>query len=212
MQSLNTCEHHASIAFMQRDFNQRPESVPESTVDCFPDNIIMIGPMGSGKTTIGRRLADMLGKHFVDCDQTLEQRLGVNISLIFDLEGEEGFRQREHLMLKELCLQNNTVLATGGGSVLRAENRELLKQFGTVVYLETSVTQQLSRLERDKTRPLLQRPDREQHLRKLAQQRNPLYAEIADVMVKAKNLPVDQMARHTLSVLRQQFEASGCHQ
>lgn len=211
---MDSCWLRASIAFVQCESNHRSVNMLEKTAgnlpENIPENIVMIGPMGSGKTTIGRRLADMLGKQFVDCDQTLEQRLGVNISLIFDLEGEEGFRHREHLMLKELCLQKNIVLATGGGSILRPENRELLRRFGTVVYLETSVKQQISRLERDKARPLLQRPDREEHLYKLAEQRNPLYSEIADITVKARDLPVEQMAQHTLSILQQQFESSQC--
>ncbi len=175
-----------------------------------PSNIVLIGPMGSGKTTIGRCLASLLGKHFVDCDHTLEQRLGVNIALVFDLEGEQGFRKREHQVIKELCQQKDTVLATGGGSVLMAVNREQLKKFGTVVYLETSVRQQLSRLERDKTRPLLQRPDREQQLQRLAVQRNPIYTKMADITIQAKDLPVEHMAGHLVVELQKYVESPKC--
>ncbi len=188
----------ASIAPMQCDSNKMPE------------NIVLIGPMGSGKTTIGKRLSVLLGKQFIDCDHTLEQRLGVNIALIFDLEGEQGFRKREHQMIKEICGHSNVILATGGGSVLMEANCELLKNFGTVVYLKTSVRQQLARLERDKTRPLLQRPDREQHLHQLAEKRNPIYAGLADITIQAKDLPVEQMARHTLTVLEQYAKAPEC--
>lgn len=189
---------HASIATMQANANQ------------IPGNIALIGPMGSGKTTIGKRLAAMLGKQFVDCDHTLEKQLGVNISLVFELEGEEGFREREHLMLKELCRRENTVLATGGGSVLSPENRELLGNFGLVVYLQTPVEHQLRRLERDKVRPLLQRPDREQHLHKLAEQRNPLYTELADITIQAQDAPVEHMARKTLKALQEYCEQTSC--
>lgn len=185
-------------------------AVMQSENDNMPENIVLIGPMGSGKTTIGKRLAAMLDKQFIDCDVTLEEQLGVNISLVFELEGEEGFRRREHLMLKELCRGHNIVLATGGGCVLQPGNRELLREFGTVVYLQTPVEYQLRRLERDKSRPLLQRPDREEHLHKLADERNPIYAELADITIQAQDLPVDHMARETLEQLRLHFKHSPC--
>jgi len=178
--------------------------------DNMPENIVLVGPMGSGKTTIGRRLAALLDKQFIDCDQALEQHLGVNIALIFDLEGEHGFRKREQQLIKDLCQSRNTVLATGGGSVLAVENRDQLTKFGLVIYLRTSVNQQLSRLQKDKTRPLLQRPDREQHLHKLAQQRDPIYTAMADVTVQAQDLSVDQMALHTLATLRKHINSSKC--
>lgn len=188
----------ASIAFMH------------SKVSTIPDNIVLIGPMGSGKTTVGRRLAELVGKQFTDCDLTLEQHLGVNIALVFDLEGEQGFRRREQLMIKELCQQHNTVLATGGGSVLNPDNRKQLQAFGLVVYLKTSVEQQLLRLARDKSRPLLQRPDREEHLQRLAEERNPIYAEMSDVTVVAQNISVELMAEETLAVIYRHCGGSRC--
>ncbi len=143
-------------------------------------NIYLIGPMGSGKTTIGQRLAKRLCREFLDNDHELQEQTGASVSLIFDLEGEEGFRKRETAMLKQLTARNNVVLATGGGStILAPENRELLTSTGTVVYLRTSVTQQIKRLSRDKTRPLLQSGDRKEKLIRLADERNPLYEELA---------------------------------
>ena len=116
--------------------------------------------MGSGKTTIGQRVAKRLEMEFLDCDRNLEKQTGASINLIFDVEGESGFRIRESKMLKVLTLRQNLLVATGGGIVLKEENRELLKQTGLVVYLQTSVGQQLHRLWLDRTRPLLQEGDR----------------------------------------------------
>lgn len=164
--------------------------------------IALVGPMGSGKTTIGRQLASSLGIAFLDCDHALEERLGVRVSLVFDIEGEQGFRQREHDMLSDLCQEKNIVLATGGGSILMPENRELLRRFGTVIYLRTNVEQQLRRLKRDKSRPLLQRPDRREHLHKLAEQRNALYEEVADLIIESEDQTVAVMAKRVLQCWR----------
>jgi len=150
-------------------------------------NIFLIGPMGSGKTTIGQRLAALLGLEFVDCDHELEAVTGASVSLIFDVEGEEGFRARETRMLEQLTGRSGVLIATGGGVVLREENRKLLSERGTVVYLKTSVNQQLRRLSRDKSRPLLQTADRRAKLSRLAEERNPLYREIADIEFPARN-------------------------
>ena len=133
-------------------------------------NIVFTGPMGSGKSTIGRRVAKLLSMTFVDCDEELERRLGVQVGLIFDIEGEAGFREREQRMLTELCNREGTVVATGGGVVMSVENCAIIKQSGFVVYLETPVDQQLDRLYLDKKRPLLQTPDRREKLEALRSQ------------------------------------------
>lgn len=148
-------------------------------------NIILVGPMGAGKSTVGRRLARLLGRRFVDLDELIEERTGVSIPLIFELEGEARFRQREAQMLKEVIDWPDLVLATGGGSVLLAENRECLRSHGFVIYLRASVAIQLQRLARDKKRPLLQAPDRKQRLERMAEERNPLYLAVADEVAES---------------------------
>ena len=150
-------------------------------------NVYLIGPMGSGKTTIGQRLAIMLNLEFLDNDHELEEQTGASVNLIFDLEGEEGFRKRETAMLKKLTARKNVLIATGGGTVLKQKNRDLLRKSGLVVYLRTSVRQQISRLSRDKTRPLLQSDNREEKLASLAKERNALYEELADVTFPSQN-------------------------
>ena len=140
--------------------------------------------MGSGKTTIGRQLAQLLGYTFLDSDQEIEKRAGADIPWIFDIEGESGFRRREVAMVDELSQQKHIVLATGGGAILREENRRNLASRGTVVYLCTSVEQQLSRTSRDRNRPLLQTPDPEQVLRSLFAERDPLYRSVADIVIE----------------------------
>jgi shikimate kinase len=147
-------------------------------------NVILVGPMGAGKSTIGRALADELGVVFHDSDDLVEERSGASISWIFDVEGEEGFRERETAVIRDLANARGMVLATGGGAVLREENRRILSGLGTVVYLETTVKQQLARTRRDRKRPLLRSQDREVVLAELFLQRDPLYREIADVIVR----------------------------
>jgi shikimate kinase len=156
------------------------------------DNLFLIGPMGAGKSSIGRRLAAHFGLRFVDLDHEIESRTGADIPLIFELEGEAGFRRRERELLAECSALSGIVLACGGGVVLDADNRRDLAAHGFVVYLETDVEQQLQRLERDRHRPLLAAPDRQQRLQALAVQRNPLYAEIADLTVSSH----DESAAH----------------
>ena len=143
--------------------------------------------MGSGKTTIGNRLASLMGLTFYDSDQEIETRTGASVSLIFEIEGEDGFRKRENRMLQELCALDKVLVATGGGAILSAANRNLLRSSGLVVYLRTSVDQQLERLGRDRSRPLLQTRNRESKLTALARVRNPLYEEIADIVFPVKN-------------------------
>jgi shikimate kinase len=154
-------------------------------------NIYLIGPMGSGKTTIGNRLAQKLGLSFYDSDHEIETRTGASVSLIFEIEGERGFRKREHKMLQELCSMNGVLVATGGGAVVNRANRDLLRKSGVVIYLRTSIGQQLERLVRDRTRPLLQTRNRESRLTALANERNPLYEETADLVFPVKNRNID---------------------
>jgi shikimate kinase len=146
-------------------------------------NLFLIGPMGAGKTTVGRRVADELGMHFFDLDHEIEARSGAEIGLIFELEGEAGFRRRESDLLDELSRGSDIVLSTGGGGVLDAANRQHLRERGFVIYLETTVDQQLRRLAHDRKRPLLAAPDRRERLISLAAEREPLYREIADLVI-----------------------------
>lgn len=146
-------------------------------------NLFLIGPMGAGKSSIGRRLAAHFEMPWVDLDEAIEERTGTDIATIFDIEGEAGFRRRESEMLAELTLQSGIVLATGGGSILATANRELLRERGFVLWLRAAVEQQLRRLRRDHKRPLLDTPDRRQRLQQLARERDPLYGELADLDV-----------------------------
>lgn len=148
-----------------------------------PRRIYLIGPMGAGKTTIGRQLARTLGLDFLDSDREIERRSGVDIPTIFDFEGEEGFRLRERAMIDALTRRDDIVLATGGGVVLDPENRRDLVNRGTVVYLDTSVDEQLRRTRHDRHRPLLQADDRRATLERLNAEREPLYREIADIVI-----------------------------
>ncbi|MGB7755810.1 MAG: shikimate kinase AroK [Salinisphaera sp.] len=169
-------------------------------------NIYLVGPMGAGKTTVGRRIAELKGMTFVDSDQEVEKRTGVDISFIFDMEGEEGFRKRERDMIAELSEQPNTVMATGGGAVLDPSTRDLLSARGVVVYLETSLEQQLARTRKSNSRPLLAgSEDLEATLTQLMEVRDPLYRSIADVVVTTG----DQQARKLAREIVEQLEAIG---
>lgn len=143
--------------------------------------------MGAGKSTIGRLLSTELGLEFFDSDKVIEERCGANIPWIFDMEGEEGFREREQQVIDELTQRSNIVLATGGGAVMRELNRNHLASRGTVVYLCTAVKQQLERTAKDKNRPLLQTDNPEEVLQKLFSIRDPLYREIADIIIETDN-------------------------
>jgi shikimate kinase len=158
-------------------------------------NIFLVGPMGAGKTSIGRRLAARLGLRFVDLDAVIESGTGARIAVIFELEGEAGFRERERRALAEVAAGSGQLVATGGGVVLREDNRATLRASGLVVYLEASVEQQLRRLGRDRSRPLLLAPDRRARLQALARERGPLYLAVADIVVPAVSERVEQMAR-----------------
>jgi shikimate kinase len=177
-------------------------------------NIFLIGPMGSGKTTLGRRVAAELGLKFVDADQELERQTGVSVNLIFDIEGETGFRERETKMLREVTALDGVLVATGGGAILSEVNRDLLRENGFVVWLKTTVEQQLRRLGRDKARPLLQTRDREHRLRSLARVRDPLYAEVADLVFETSNRKAKLVAGELAATIRTEWQPGGkepCH-
>jgi shikimate kinase len=166
-------------------------------------NLILVGPMGAGKTCIGQRLAALCGLRLLDADHEIERDSGATVTEIFEREGEAGFRARESAMLARLLDADGVVLATGGGAVLDANNRALLRGF--VVYLQASVEQQLRRLAHDRTRPLLARPDREQVLHQLAVIRSPLYAEAADLEFDSADLDADSAAMQLATLLAQRW-------
>ncbi|MGH8554886.1 MAG: shikimate kinase AroK [Gammaproteobacteria bacterium] len=139
--------------------------------------------MGAGKTTIGRQLARSMAKEFSDSDREIEARTGASVALIFDIEGEAGFRRRESKIIDELTLRQNTVLATGGGAVIDAYNRECMKTRGIAVYLRASVDRLFTRTRRDINRPLLQTADPKRALQELLRHRDPLYREVADLVI-----------------------------
>lgn len=148
------------------------------------NNIFLVGLMGAGKTTVGRHLAKNLRYRFIDSDEVIEQRNGVSISTIFDIEGEDGFRKREATIIDELTQQNKIVLATGGGAILNSKNREVLKERGTVVYLSATIDHLYKRVQYDRNRPLLQTENPKLKLKELLDFRDPLYREVADIIIK----------------------------
>jgi shikimate kinase len=172
-------------------------------------NLILVGPMGAGKTCIGQRLAALCGLRLLDADHEIERDSGATVTEIFEREGETGFRARESAMLARLLDADGVVLATGGGAVLDANNRALLRGRGFVVHLQASVEQQLQRLAHDRTRPLLARPDREQVLHELALIRTPLYAEAADLEFDSADLDADTAALQLATLLAQRWQRIG---
>ncbi len=191
-----------AICIFSATIVQMESSEPNTTVNKInritgevDSNILLVGMMGAGKTTIGKSLASYLNKNFIDSDHEIERRTGVNIPVIFEIEGEAGFRKREAEMLRELLKIDNMVLATGGGIILNKENRELLKQSGTVVYLRAAVNDLWHRTRFDKNRPLLQTLDLEAKLVELYDQRDPIYREIAHIVVESGKQSVHQMVK-----------------
>ena len=180
----------------------------------YSGNVFLVGPMGVGKTTIGRVLADLLGLEFFDSDREIEASTGADIPWIFDVEGESGFRIREIRMLEYLTNQQGIVLASGGGAVLAEENRDRLKNRGVVVYLRASINHQIERTSRDKNRPLLQTPNPEQKIRELMEIRDPLYEEVADIIIetnrrnpRAISQDIDRQLQKLLNAREQTDEA-----
>ena len=158
-------------------------------------NVFLVGPMGSGKTTIGRHLAKALRVEFIDSDHEIEKRTGATIPWIFDIEGEEGFRKREKAVIDDLTRRKGMVLATGGGAILAPENRRCLSSRGVVVYLRASVDELYERTAKDKNRPLLQTDDPKAKLQTLLEEREPLYLEVADLVVDTGRKGVRSLVR-----------------
>jgi shikimate kinase len=159
--------------------------------------------MGAGKTTIGRRLAKALQKSFFDSDREIEERTGASVSLIFEIEGETGFRARERRMIDELTQFKDVVLATGGGAVLDPDNRACLKQRGFVIYLRAPVERLLARTHLDRGRPLLQTADPAQRIRELLTEREPFYREVADVVIDTGHQTVRQVVEEIIQIWKQ---------
>jgi len=165
-------------------------------------HIFLVGPMGVGKTTIGKRLASLMSRPFIDIDKEIEARSGADIQWIFDREGEKGFRERESRALEDIVLAKEAIIiATGGGIVLRPSNRDILRTCGSCVYLCASKEQLYERTLRDKSRPLLQVENRQKVIADLLKQRDPLYREVADLIFPAEGGQVSKVAKRLLDAL-----------
>lgn len=165
-------------------------------------NVYLVGPMGVGKTTIGKLLADEFNLDFVDTDREIETRAGADIPWIFDVEGEDGFRQRESRVLEEIALRSNQVVATGGGAILRDHNRRCMRDSGFCIYLMATLDQLVSRIGKDKKRPLLQVDNPRFVLEKVLQVRDPLYRELADLIVQTDSRPPRQVVKEISKRIR----------
>ncbi len=188
--------------FISKKVNSDNLKREEQTKMAEKRNIFLIGPMGAGKSTIGRQLAQQLNMEFVDSDQEIEQRAGADISWIFDVEGESGFRKREERIINELTQRQGIVLSTGGGAILSKDTRNYLSARGIVIYLQTTVDKQYERTQRDKKRPLLQDvEDPRQVLEDLAKIRNPLYEEIADIVLPTDEQSAKVMANQIIDLI-----------
>jgi shikimate kinase len=158
------------------------------------NNIFLIGPMGAGKSSVGRYLAKQLGMDFYDTDEEVEKRTGVDLAWIFDVEGEDGFRKREAAVVVDLAKHSNVILATGGGTIITSENRDILAARGAIIYLEVALEHQHTRVVNDSRRPLLQVKNRDEVLVKLQQEREPHYEALADFKVQTDNRSVRAVA------------------
>ena len=165
-------------------------------------NIFIVGPMGSGKSTVGKILSDELFLNFFDTDEEIENRTGASIDWIFDLEGEEGFRKRESGVLEEMVQKNSVVLSTGGGIILSENNRELLSSRGTVFYLATPISVQVERTAKDKDRPLLKNGDPGQILKELHEKRKNLYESVSDYIVETEDKSSQEVASEIINLVK----------
>ena len=181
--------------------NDSRDSRPGNSRKYGSGNLILVGMMGSGKTTVGRVLAKHLDKDFVDSDEEIIKRTGVTIPHIFDIEGEAGFRQREAATIRALAGRDNMVLATGGGAVLDERNRDLLQQNGIVIYLKASVHDLWQRTRHDRNRPLLQTDNPHARLTELFQQRDPIYRQISDIVVQSSRQNAHALMLHLADVI-----------
>jgi shikimate kinase len=169
-------------------------------------NVFIVGPTGAGKTSVGRRLAAHYGLLFLDLDHEIEQHCGASVNTVFELEGETGFRQRESALLEACASRQGIVLATGAGAVLDPANRRLLMQHGYVLWLQASVEQQLERLARDRSRPLLAGEDRRARLEAMAVARTPLYREVADLVVPGVHDLVNEASEYCIALIDQHWQ------
>ena len=165
-------------------------------------NIFIVGPMGSGKSTVGKIISDELFLNFFDTDEEIEYRTGASIDWIFDLEGEEGFRKRESSILQEMVKKNSIVLSTGGGIILSSSNRDLLSSRGTVFYLSTPISIQVERTSKDKNRPLLKNGDPLEVLSKLHEERKTLYEEVSDHIIETENKSSQEVAAEIINLVK----------
>lgn len=175
----------------------------------YSGNVFLVGPMGVGKTTIGRALAERMNLDFFDSDQEIETATGADIPWIFDVEGERGFRHREAKMINLLSGRKNIVLATGGGAVLDDKSRKRLKKRGLVVYLRASIKQQIERTARDRHRPLLQNENPKQTIKDLMEVREPFYLEVADVVVDTNRRNPKSVSNEIIKLIKNRQQSSG---
>ena len=171
------------------------------------NNIYLVGMPGAGKTTVGRHLAKRLHRSFIDADHEIEERTGVRIPLIFDIEGEQGFRDRESRVIADLATESDLIVATGGGAVLRAENRAALTQGGTVIYLHAAPNLLFERTRLDPNRPLLQVADPKQKIEELFAQRDPLYREVADIIINSTGGSINHLVKQVEQALEKRCAA-----
>ena len=172
-------------------------------------NVFLVGMMGAGKTTLGRALARRLGREFIDTDRLLVERTGVPVTTIFEIEGEDGFRKRESALLREVAARSGCVVATGGGAVLAAENRDAMRRAGTVIYLRARLESLWERLRHDATRPLLATADPRATLAAILEERDPLYREAAHLVVDTGAQAASTLVNRVVTALRRHEEAVG---
>jgi shikimate kinase len=172
-------------------------------------NIFLVGMMGAGKTTLGKKLAQRMGFEFVDTDRVLVERTGVPVATVFEIEGEDGFRRREAGVIAEFAERRGVVVATGGGAVLAEENRRVMRAAGTVIYLRARLESLWERTRHDTSRPLLSTPDPRATLAQILEKRDPLYREVAHVVVETGSQSAATLVNRVMAALRQHAALSG---